>query len=70
MNKTVNLRQARKAKKRAEDKARADANAAAFGVPKAERAQSAEETARAAERLDAHRRETPSAGTKPDTPKS
>lgn len=53
----VNLRKARKAHARAEDKARAAANRAAHGRPKAETAALAAERARQLRVLDGHRRE-------------
>lgn len=55
MGEIVNLRRARKAKKRAEDARAADENRIAFGRPKAERALSEKEQALAARRLDGHR---------------
>lgn len=53
----VNLRQARKARARAEKRAKGDANAAKFGRTKAEKAREADDAARARSHLDAHRRE-------------
>lgn len=57
MGETVNLRQARKARQRADRRAAADANAAKHGQTKADRdlAQARADKARAD--LDAHRRE-------------
>lgn len=55
--KPVNLNQFRKNKARAENKARADANAAKFGRTKAEKARDAAEAEIAAKRIDGHRRD-------------
>ena len=55
--KPVNLNQCRKQKARAENRARADANAAKFGCSKAEKARDAAEADAAARRLDGHRRD-------------
>ncbi|GAD57732.1 MAG: phage protein D [Limimaricola cinnabarinus] len=55
--KPVNLNQFRKQKARAENRARADANAAKFGRSKAEKARDAAEADAAARRLDGHRRD-------------
>ena len=55
--KPVNLNQFRKQKARAENRARADANAANFGRSKAEKARDAAEADAAARRLDGHRRD-------------
>ena len=51
----VNLNRVRKDKARAEDKARADANAAKFGRTKAERVLQATRNAKARAMLDAHK---------------
>lgn len=56
--KIVNLRQVRKRKARAADAKTGDANAARFGVSKAEREARAKENAKAARDLDGHKRET------------
>jgi len=53
----VNLRLARKAKRRAEGEAISTANRAKFGATKAERAQVAAETERRERTLDAAKRE-------------
>lgn len=53
----VNLRQARKARKRAEKRRDADANAAKFGRTKAEVRKERTEAEKAARDLDGHRRE-------------
>jgi hypothetical protein len=51
----VNLARARKAKAKAQDKAQADANAARFGLTKAERVLNASREARARAKLDQHK---------------
>ena len=53
----VSLSKRRKAHARAAARAEADANAARFGRSKAEKARDRDAAARAAARLDAHRRE-------------
>ncbi|MCO8144897.1 DUF4169 family protein [Rhodovulum tesquicola] len=53
----VNLRAARKARERAEKRAKGDENAAKFGRTKAQKAHEAAENTRARATLDAHRRE-------------
>ena len=53
----VNLRRARKDRQRAEDKARADENAARHGLTKAERLRQAAQTDKAARMLDQHKRD-------------
>lgn len=55
--KVVNLRQARKARSRAEDRARGDENAARHGRSKAEKERDAAEAAKAARHLDGHKRD-------------
>lgn len=55
MNTPINLNKARKAKARADDKARADRNATAFGRTKAQRMLEAAETDKMRAVLDAHR---------------
>ncbi|WP_341212323.1 DUF4169 family protein [uncultured Limimaricola sp.] len=55
--KPVNLNQFRKRKARAEDKARADANAVKFGRSKAEKTRDAAEADITARRLDGHQRD-------------
>jgi hypothetical protein len=57
MAEIVNLRQARKAKKRADEAATADANRARHGASKAERRLAQDEAARLARTLDGARRE-------------
>lgn len=58
MSEVVNLRAARKAKRRAQDKARADANALKHGRTKAQVAREEADARRAREALDAAKRET------------
>ena len=53
--KVVNLNRARKARDRAEAKARADSNAVLHGLPKAERLLQAARSEAARRRLDGHR---------------
>ena len=55
----MNLRAARKAQKRAEDRAKADANAAKFGRTKGEKARAAAEAEKLRGALDGHKRDTP-----------
>jgi hypothetical protein len=57
MAEIVNLRQARKAKARADKEDAAEANRQKFGRPKAEKQAEAAEKARAARALEAHKRE-------------
>lgn len=57
MAEIVNLRQARKAKKRIESAAQAAANRARHGTTKAERRQAEDEAARLARSVDGARRE-------------
>lgn len=57
MSQPVNLNRFRKQKARAEKKARADANATAFGRSKAEKAQDKAEKAKAIRHLDNHKRD-------------
>ncbi|ADO42771.1 DUF4169 family protein [Ketogulonicigenium vulgare] len=57
MTEVVNLNKARKARTRAEDKARADENAAKFGRTKAQRALEDQQAAKAKAALDAVRRD-------------
>lgn len=54
MTTPINLNRARKTRARAEDKAKADANAARFGRTKAERLLEAAKTAKASAMLDQH----------------
>ena len=54
MGEIVNLRRARKSKKRAEESRAADANRIAFGRTRTERELSEKEKALAARRLDGH----------------
>ncbi len=56
--KVVSLNKARKAKARADKKARADANAAKFGRTKAEKDAERARAEKAARDLDGHKRET------------
>jgi hypothetical protein len=55
MGEIVNLRRARKQKARAEDAARAEANRARFGTPKAERRSREAEQERAARAHEGHK---------------
>ena len=64
MAKVVNLREARKARERAEKRAQGDANAAKFGRTKAEREQEAARAEKARAFIDGHGRE---AGIRPAT---
>lgn len=57
MTEPINLNRARKARARAGAKAKAAENRIAFGRPKAERASTAAETARAGKDLDGKKRE-------------
>ncbi|MEL6679912.1 MAG: DUF4169 family protein, partial [Pseudomonadota bacterium] len=57
MSKVINLRQARKAKARSADRARADANAAKHGRTKAERTDADRAKARLDRHLDGHKRD-------------
>ena len=57
MSQPVNLNRFRKQKARAEDKARADENAARFGRSKAERQRDAAKAEKAARDLDGHKTE-------------
>ena len=57
MAEIVNLRQARKAKARAEREDEATRNRALFGRPKAERELERKRTEQAGRQLDAHKRE-------------
>lgn len=66
MSEIINLRQARKARARAEDRARADANAARFGESKAEKARRQAEARLTGDRLEAHRRAGATQGGVPD----
>ena len=54
MTTPINLNRARKTRARAEDKAKADANAAKFSRTKAERLLEATKTAKASAMLDQH----------------
>lgn len=58
MAEIVNLRRARKQRKREDDAVRADANRIAFGRSKQERSVAEKEQDLAARRLDGHRRES------------
>ena len=62
MKKVINLNKARKARARADKRARADANAVAFGRTKAEKAAAKAETSRMARNLDGKALETPPNG--------
>lgn len=57
MSKVINLRQARKAKSRADDRVRADENAAKHGRTKSEWARDAEAKTRLDRHLDGHKRD-------------
>jgi hypothetical protein len=57
MSKPINLRQARKARARAEKAAQADANAARHGLSRAEREIEAARAKALRDKLDGHRRE-------------
>ena len=57
MTEPINLNRVRKARAKAETKAKAAENRLAFGRPKAEKARAAAETARAARDLDGKKRE-------------
>lgn len=57
MAEVINLRQARKARQRAEDQAKAAENRARFGQTKAERTKAQSEADRALKAIEAHRRE-------------
>lgn len=59
MGDVVNLRQARKARRRRSAKTVADRNAAAHGVSKAERRAAQDAAESDARRLDGHRRDGP-----------
>lgn len=59
MAEILNLRQARKAKARAEAAAVAEANRVSFGRTKGEKHETAMRDALAARRLDGHKREVP-----------
>lgn len=58
MNTPVNLNKARKARARAEKKARADQNAVSFGRSKSEKTAAKASAEISKRRLDAHKRET------------
>ena len=57
MSKPINLNQARKAKARAEKRAKGDENAAKFGRSKAQKATEAADRDRAIRTLDQHKRD-------------
>lgn len=59
MSKIVNLRQARKARARADKRAEGDATTAKHGRTAAERRASEQSASLERKKLDAHRRETP-----------
>ncbi|MEX0309637.1 MAG: DUF4169 family protein [Tateyamaria sp.] len=52
MSTPINLNKVRKARARAEKKARADANAAAYGIPKSQRIHASRENARQTRELE------------------
>lgn len=56
MSKIVNLNHARKAKKREDARAKADENAARFGLSKAQKTQAKNDKTRTARHLDGHKR--------------
>ncbi|MEM9576266.1 MAG: DUF4169 family protein [Pseudomonadota bacterium] len=58
MSSPVNLNKVRKARARAEKKARADENAVRFGRTKAQKAAETKDREGALRHLDAHKRET------------
>ncbi|MFB9222132.1 DUF4169 family protein [Paracoccus cavernae] len=58
----INLRQARKDRERAKNRAKGDENAAKFGRTKAERQLNGAQAAKAESRLDGHRIEAPPGG--------
>ncbi|MBY5932648.1 DUF4169 family protein [Tateyamaria omphalii] len=62
MTEPINLNKARKARARAEKKARADANAVTFGLSKAQKQHAKHENTRAARDLDGKAAETPPYG--------
>lgn len=62
MAKIINLRTARKARKRAEARAEGRANAARFGAPKAERDRLSQERALSDRRHESHRRDDEDGG--------
>ncbi|MEL6449946.1 MAG: DUF4169 family protein [Pseudomonadota bacterium] len=70
MSTPINLNKARKAKARADKRARADANAVAHGLTKAQKAASQSELSRLARTLDGAALETPSNGAKPGAKKT
>ena len=57
MGEIVNLRQAKKARRRADEEQQAERNRAVFGRPKAERLQTENERSLAERRHESHRRE-------------
>lgn len=65
----VNLNKVRKARARAENRARADANAVQYGLTKAQKKQAKVETSRIARELDGKALETPTDGAKGGTEK-
>ena len=58
MSQPVNLNKVRKARARADKRARADQNAASYGRTKAEKSRDRAEAVQAQRRLDQHRRDT------------
>ena len=62
MSTPINLNKVRKARARAEKKARADANAVTFGLTKAEKDRAKRENSRSARELDGKAVETPPYG--------
>ncbi|WP_299686430.1 DUF4169 family protein [uncultured Tateyamaria sp.] len=62
MSTPINLNKARKARARAENKARADANAVTFGLTKADKRSAQVENAREARKLDGQALEMPRKG--------
>lgn len=66
MTDPVNLNRFRKERQRADKKARADENAALHRLSKADKSTAKNETARQAQRVEAHRRDHDQAPKKPE----
>ena len=69
MSTPINLNKVRKARARAEKKARADANAVTYGLTKSEQDRAKRENSRAARDLDGKAVETPPYGAQDDDKK-
>ena len=69
MSTPINLNKARKARARAQKKARADANAVTFGLTKAQKTAVQVENARVARKLDGKAAQMPRNGTDTDPEK-